>query len=405
MRLSKQLAMESNDSPMVDPGVTPEELPSDHLEQVSRDCEELASLMDQSGVYQNLVEQFPAGTVLTPSEERLVQAVMDMSLAGTGFSVESLGAALTLEGMAASVIESIKKALAAIIEKIKKFIAWVTGNKSKADKQHAQVAEGLKSEAGKEAMKEMADPEKQKAAEQVSTESHVSPAMMRISARQLARYTAQAGRSAIVFVDDIVWEMCEQLEFFRHCIEAQKKLSEEISKLDDNVEMAVKMDGCKKFILQLMHELKAQSATTLLGSQGTPGALAFKVCGVLHFEFDPATTRARMVSHDVDHDYNRHFVIGIRDANKLTMHYDEYVKRCRTVEGQAIDNHAVRELESIVSELHGDFKEEAKSHSGEIAQEIMKVGQVIAVFGMAMTFILRASMSLDHDLMKWVPNA
>lgn len=114
------------------------------------------TLVDKLGSYHELLNDFPAGSVLTPSEERLFKAAVNMSFAGEGITADDIRIVAESDGRftvstegVGSVLMGIGKAIAdairALIEKVKAFFRWITGNKTREEKEAEQIRKALDS--------------------------------------------------------------------------------------------------------------------------------------------------------------------------------------------------------------------------------------------------------------------
>jgi hypothetical protein len=429
-KLTRNIIKEEFDDTTIEAGPGEADVDSSLLNEIceglSNDHEELSQVLDEAKVFQDVSSQFPEGTVLTVSEEKILTAMVNLVGAGSGgtisaenlkvFKRETAGTQLSMEALEGGVWAAVKRIIAAIVARIKQFWEWLTGKGEKQIEEKQKKTEaGLKSEEGKKRMEEMS-PEKLKmrsdqvkdtvashyrmahesfnelSKENLEYEKPSSSNIHLISGSQLMRFTDRAPSGSIVFADDIVAEMKETIEFSKKLfvVLGENELGKNIGNHKDDEAM-----------ISRIAEIMDKNVHAL----GLQGGKEVQVVGTIGLKYDEQNLHLALttISSHIEHDKN--YVIGIRSGSELVRKYADYIQAFKSCAFDTNLKECADRLEAAGTEMLkagvGDMDDNKFSHHTKMA--MMHHVKFIGTILMASSHTLRTVAVLERCFFTWVP--
>lgn len=434
----------------IEPGPGEADVDISELEEISNglsnDHDELAQVLDEAKIFSDVKDQFPEGTILTVSEEKILNAMVNLIGAGSGgtisaeslrvFKRDTVGTQLSLEAMEGGVWATIKRIFKAIADKIKAFWNWLTGNTSNIEKKQEQTrvaldkvsksdwdrfcdnlndafggVEPMSEEQWKEELRKHSEQFKRDMDDlarkgtasnnrtpiegefKVVTESFdYTPGhglkIHKISGHQLSIFTDQAPRGAIVFADDVVEAMTKTLNISKKILDILRE--NELGKV-------IGHQGSEEAIISKVSEVLERQVNHL----GLGGGKEVHVVGTFGLKYDERNLLLQPETMKTDIQLDKNYVVGIRSGSELIRKYGDYVHSWKALGlGGGTLNEIANDLEKY-AERTTPIAEAGIGEKGE--RVIAHFAKFTSALLSALARIVRSAAVLEKNILIWIP--
>ncbi|HWT40605.1 MAG TPA: hypothetical protein VN081_05070 [Dongiaceae bacterium] len=412
----------------IEPGPGEADVDISELEEISNglsnDHDELAQVLDEAKIFSDVKDQFPEGTILTVSEEKILNAMVNLIGAGSGgtisaeslrvFKRDTVGTQLSMEALEGGVWETIKRIFKAIAERIRAFWNWLTSSsEKKIEERQEKTLAGMK--AHPKSLLEMSDEELMKHLSTLSTSElqaihkglpdtsslgkkvakesfeytpEHAPKIHKITGHQLTMFTDQAPRGTIVFADDVVEEMTKTLDVSKKILDILQE--NELGKVIED-------KGTEESIVNSVVEVLGRQIDHL----GMGGGKELRVVGTYGLKYEVESSSIQPVTLKTDIEPDKSYVIGIRSGSELIRKYGDYVTKWKSFGfGSSSLNHLADELDKYAENTavrpdagRGEVGNHALTHFAKFTSVLLS----------ALARIVRSSAVLEKQLLSWIP--
>jgi len=411
----KNVVLEAFDDIAVEPGPGEVDVDASELQEIcdgmAVDHDELCQVLDEAKAFQDVSSQLPEGTVLTISEEKILNAMVNFLGAGSSgtISAENLkvfkrdteGTTLSLEALEGGVWATIKRIIEAIVAKIRQFWNWLTsGGEKKIEETQKKTETALKTSAAEEKMATMVDGKV--AVESFEYEKTSNPNINHISGARLARFTNKAPTNSMVILEDVVEDMGRQMEIGR-------KFSDGFSTLDNSNLTASSTD---QQIITKCAEYMGRLSTLL----GLHNGGEIRIVGTTYLKYDPKELRYSIETKDQAFEHGKNYIIALRSPREVVSSYTKYVNSYR----EAVTGDIKGSLKKVADEMAA-FARGMEARGAEGVAEAVDKGfksagsdarhsvaiciQAAAVLMSAFARLTHTALDLEASLFHWLPKA